>query len=126
MRDHLAASWRERDHTEARLRALIAALPDPVFVLDARGNIVEVLAGRTELPPLPALELEGRPVAALLAPDRAKALDEVVATALHLAAPQRFAYELEIPHGKRWFDAVLVPIATVETSPRASLPSEPS
>ena len=62
MLDQLAAGEQERDRSGARLRALIAALPDPVFVLEDNGNIAEVLAGRPEALTLPAAELRGRPI----------------------------------------------------------------
>ena len=53
MLDQLAAGEQERDRSGARLRALIAALPDPVFVLEENGEIAEVLAGRPDALTLP-------------------------------------------------------------------------
>jgi signal transduction histidine kinase len=111
MLDQLAARQHERDRSDARLRALIAALPDPVFVLEEGGRIVEVLAGRPGPLPLPATELQGKPISAVITPENARPIDEAVAQALSSLAPQRLAYELDLPAGKRCFDAVIVPIS---------------
>ncbi|HEY0707518.1 MAG TPA: ATP-binding protein, partial [Polyangia bacterium] len=107
----LAARQRERDRSDARLRALIAALPDPVFVLDQEGRIVEVLAGRTG----PSIEvsgqLRGKLLAEVAAAEQSQPFAEALAKVVASGEPQRLAYELETETGKRWFDAVVLPIA---------------
>jgi nitrogen-specific signal transduction histidine kinase/ActR/RegA family two-component response regulator/HAMP domain-containing protein len=122
MLDQLADRQRERDHSEARLLALIAALPDPVFVLDEHGRMVEVLAGRPELHTVSIPALHGRTIGEVLAPERAPVFEEAVGRALCAGTPQRLAYEVDLSTGKRWFDAVLVPIARVEVTQRNSVP----
>jgi PAS domain S-box-containing protein len=113
MLEQLAERQHERDRSDARLRALIAALPDPVFVLDESGRIVEVMAGR----PAPlatstsAADLRGQRLAEVTAPDNTQPFDEAVSRALTAQQPQRLAYEIELPTGKHWFDAVIVPFA---------------
>jgi PAS domain S-box-containing protein len=111
MLDQLAAGEQERDRSGARLRALIAALPDPVFVVEENGRIAEVLAGRPEALPLPASKLRGRDITSVIGIGREANFDQAIATALASGEPQRLAYELDLPSGKRWFDAFLVPIA---------------
>jgi signal transduction histidine kinase/ActR/RegA family two-component response regulator len=111
MLDQLAARQHERDRSDARLRALIAALPDPVFVLEEGGRIVEVLAGRPGPLPLPAVELQGKRISEVVSPENARPIDEAIAQAVSSLAPQRLAYELELAGGRRCFDAVIVPIA---------------
>jgi PAS domain S-box-containing protein len=112
MLDQLAAQTAERDRSEGRLRALIAALPDPVFVLDDGGRIAEVLAGRPELPALSAADLRGKQIAEVTAPDRAEHFADAITRALSTGTPQRIAYERDDQSAsKHWFDAVLVPIA---------------
>jgi two-component system cell cycle sensor histidine kinase/response regulator CckA len=111
MLDQLASRQHERDRSDARLRALIAALPDPVFVLAADGTIVEVLAGR------PATLVAsgaspGRHIAEVTGAENGRQFDEAIARAVGSLTPQRLAYELELTSGKRWFDAVVVPIAS--------------
>jgi PAS domain S-box-containing protein len=111
MLDQLAARQLERDRSDARLRALIAALPDPVFVVEESGRIVEVLAGRPAPLAASADRLPGRHLGEVTAPDHARQFDEAITKAVSTQAPQRLAYELEVETGKRWFDAVIVPIA---------------
>jgi signal transduction histidine kinase/ActR/RegA family two-component response regulator len=111
MLDQLAAGEQERDRSGARLRALIAALPDPVFVLEENGNIAEVLAGRPDAPTSPAAELRGRTITRVIGIGPEANFENAIMTALATGTPQRLAYELDLPNGRRWFDAVLVPIA---------------
>jgi signal transduction histidine kinase/ActR/RegA family two-component response regulator len=111
MLDQIAARQQERDRADARLRALIAALPDPVFVLDQAGRIVEVLAGRPGALPVPAAGLQGQRITEVIAPENARPIDEAIAQAASSLTTQRLAYELDLPAGKRCFDAVIVPIS---------------
>jgi two-component system, cell cycle sensor histidine kinase and response regulator CckA len=111
MLEQLAHRQHERDRSEARLRALIAALPDPVFVLDEGGRIVEVLAGQPGPLEIAAKVLQGRRLADVTAPAHAQQFDEAIVRAVAAQLPQRLAYELELARGKHWFDAVIVPIA---------------
>jgi signal transduction histidine kinase/FixJ family two-component response regulator/HAMP domain-containing protein len=110
MLDQLAAGEQERDRSGARLRALIAALPDPVFVLEGNGQIAEVLAGRPDALTRPAAELRGRPITEVIGVGPEASFEIAITTAVATGAPQRLAYELDLPNGKRWFDAVLVPM----------------
>jgi two-component system cell cycle sensor histidine kinase/response regulator CckA len=113
MLEQLAERQHERDRSDARLRALIAALPDPVFVLDESGRIVEVMAGRPAPLAMPtsAADLRGQRLAEVTAPENTQPFDEAVSRALTAQQPQRLAYEIELPTGKHWFDAVIVPFA---------------
>jgi signal transduction histidine kinase/CheY-like chemotaxis protein/HAMP domain-containing protein len=110
MLDQLAAGEQERDRSGARLRALIAALPDPVFVLEGNGQIAEVLAGRPDALTRPAAELRGRAITEVIGVGPEASFAMAITTAVATGAPQRLAYELDLPNGKRWFDAVLVPM----------------
>ncbi|HEY0713294.1 MAG TPA: CHASE sensor domain-containing protein, partial [Polyangia bacterium] len=107
----LAARQRERDRSDARLRALIAALPDPVFVLDQEGRIVEVLAGRSGPSAEVSGQLRGKRLSEVTGAEQSRPFAEALAKVLTTGEPQRLAYELETETGKRWFDAVAVPIA---------------
>jgi signal transduction histidine kinase len=110
MLDQLAARERERDRSAARLRALLAALPDPVFLLDENGRIAEALAGRGASDK-PTAELRGGEIAEAIGVGLGWRLSEGLARALETGAPQRIDYELDRPAGRRWYDAVLVPLA---------------
>ena len=106
----LATRERERDRSVARLRALIAALPDPVFVLDHAGRIVEILAGRPDPLPMMGPDVNDRPLAEVIGLEDAERLSEAIAKALASDVPQRLTYEVELPEGQRCFDAALVPM----------------
>ena len=110
MLDDLAAREQERDRSTARLRALIAALPDPVFVLEDSGRIAEVLAGRPEALAQPVAELRGQDVAEVIGAGIEARLKEAIENALATGIPQRFAYEIDRAAGRRWFDALVIPL----------------
>jgi two-component system cell cycle sensor histidine kinase/response regulator CckA len=121
MLDQLASRQRERDRSDARLRALIAALPDPVFVLGADGHIIEVLEGRSATLTWPAEVLVGKHIADVTAPEQTKRFEEAIARALCSPTPAHLAYELDLPAGKRWFDAVVAPIDAEKVSDTRSV-----
>ena len=112
MLDRLAAREEERDRGLARLRALIAALPDPVFVVKESGGVAEVLAGPGRSAIRSLAELNGGKIDEALGVALGCRLDESLALALASGQPQRLAYEQDFPAGRRWFDAVLVPLDT--------------
>jgi two-component system cell cycle sensor histidine kinase/response regulator CckA len=121
MLDQLASRQRERDRSDARLSALIAALPDPVFVLGGDGRVTEVLAGRAATLTWTAAELLGRHIAEVIAPEQARRFDEAIDRALASFTPQHLAYELDLTAGRRWFDAVVAPIDAAQLSEKRSV-----
>jgi PAS domain S-box-containing protein len=113
MLDQLAERRRQREASEARLRALLAALPDPVFVVDEGARLVEILAAG----PAGAPELrEGASIAQALTPEAPALVEEAIGRAVTTGAPQRLAYERTTDGVQRSYDAILVPMpAEAET-----------
>src|SRR5262249_51186304 len=95
MLDQLASRQHERDRAAGRLRALIPALPAPVFGLAADGTIVEVLAGR-QATLVASGAGPGRHIAEVTGAESARQFDEAIARAVSSLTPQRLAYELEL------------------------------
>ncbi|MCC5795331.1 MAG: PAS domain S-box protein [Chromatiales bacterium] len=81
--------------SEARIRALLAALPDRLFVIDRAGTIREVYAsGRAGLLATPE-QLVGRQLSALLNPERAAKLMNAIEQSA--CSSQIVELQLEIP-----------------------------
>ena len=89
----------------ARLGALIEALPDTAFILDAEGRYREVLAPRAGLMAVPAEVVIGRHVGEVLPSGVAALVADVIARTLRSDEPQSTEYPLSVPAGQRWFEA---------------------
>lgn len=107
MMAQVAQRQEERDRSDARLRALLNVMPDLAFLLDRDGRYVDVLAGTEELFAKPASEVLGRTVHEVLPADVAQACVEVIGAAIDTGAQQVVRYELEVPLGKRTFEALV-------------------
>ncbi|MCC6889485.1 MAG: hypothetical protein IT536_13200 [Hyphomicrobiales bacterium] len=88
----------------ALLDAVLAALPQPVIVLDDRGDVVAVNPPARQL--VPALRA-GEPVSLML---RMPVVLEAIRRAVAGGMPQRVEFTLRLPV-ERWFAAVVVPLA---------------
>ncbi|WP_431855065.1 PAS domain S-box protein [Azospirillum sp.] len=88
-----------------RLGALVQALPDIAFILDGEARYREVLAARDDLVTVPPREVIGRHATEVLPPDVARRMAEVIARTLRSAQPQAMEYVLQVPAGRRWFEA---------------------
>lgn len=88
----------------ARMQAILDAMPDLLFEMDAEGTYIDVHAPRTELLPAAPGNLKGRTVAQVLPSDAAR----VVMAALRQAHESGFSsgmtFALTMPIGVRWFE----------------------
>jgi len=99
-----------RRHAEQR-NALSTALPDPSFVIDAEGRMLDCLADpETMLLVDDADSLVGRTLHDVLPADTADSLLSAVRTALRTGSLQLVEYELRSPSGDRWFEARVAPL----------------
>ena len=102
---HTEAALQE---SEARLRALLAALPDLMFRLDRDGIFVDYKADRLDDLVMPPEAFLGRTVSETLPPDVAAAITAAMARVLGSGASETLEYGLELPDGWGQFEARLV------------------
>jgi PAS domain S-box-containing protein len=93
----------ELRRTENRLRAIIHAIQDMVFVMDGDGRYVEVLAG-AEDHLHSAEELRGKTLHDVLDNETARAFLDAVRTTIASERSQMLEYSLRMPAGIRWFE----------------------
>ena len=93
---------------EARQRALLAGLPDLVFLLDDQCMILDVHAP----PSIPLLHprdvLIGQSLTESLPPDVARTTRETLTRVVATGQPGTFQYELPAPDGMRRYEAMMV------------------
>ena len=88
--------------SEHRLRAILSALPDLVFLVDEDGRYLEILSAAG---PLLAVDgLKGRLFHDIFPAVTADALLKLVQATLRTGAMQMLEYQLPVPAGDRWFE----------------------
>ena len=106
--------------------AIVNALPDIVFVLDARGNYVEVMGGNERSLYDSGNFLKGRNLFDVLPRERAEAFLDTIQRALETGSLQTIEYDLaseecdesgrDGPSGPQWFEGRVFPIEAVSGS----------
>ncbi len=96
--------------SEARLRAVIHALPDRVFVVDEDGLYCDVLADPRNQPVTGAVSLKGKRLRDVHAPDKAQFFLGLIRGALETQQMHVAEYELPTRSGRRWFESRTVPL----------------
>ena len=100
----------QQRESEARLRAIVKAHPDIVFVQNEDGQYVEVLTASQDLLYAGSTQLEGKYVRDVLPHNAASTVLSVIRQALSENRTIRYNYELEMPAGLRYLDAQIAPI----------------
>ncbi|MDE2371543.1 MAG: EAL domain-containing protein [Burkholderiales bacterium] len=90
--------------SEARNKAILAAIPDALFELDIDGCWIECRAPRADLLPAPPQALLGRTVGETLPPAAAQAFTTALHGALEQGSSVGEQFELELPRGRTWFE----------------------
>lgn len=99
--------------SEARLRAYADAVPDPAYILDAHGVVLENL-GHSALPDRPPPIPVGDPVSAHRAPAMAERIVATISAALESRGVQSLSTQVADMQGRlRWFEARVAPIEAV-------------
>jgi PAS domain S-box-containing protein len=91
--------------SEERLAAIVSALPDLVFVVDADGRFLDILTSREELLERAAADMKGRRLHELVPAALADAQLRLVQQTLQTGVSQALEYSLEVQAGERWFEA---------------------
>jgi len=108
-------AWEVLQESEARLRALVEAIDDVVFELDAEGAYINVWAGDKAILVRPKGELIGRKMTEVLGGDFAPMV-EVFKRVLASGRSEEVEYTLDLPGGKRCFLARISPIRSADGS----------
>jgi diguanylate cyclase (GGDEF)-like protein/PAS domain S-box-containing protein len=95
--------------SELKLRAIVAALPDLVLVLDREGRYLEIHATRAENLILPREILLGRTIPEFLPAPTAALWMEKIEACLLTGTMQTLEYPLDVLAGPRVFEARMVP-----------------
>ncbi|OQX36720.1 MAG: hypothetical protein B0D96_03535 [Candidatus Sedimenticola endophacoides] len=98
----------QRATAEGRMRALVNALPDLVFMLDQEGRYVEVIAGDDAGLYLPADALKGRLLSEIVGPEQARFFLDVIRRALESMQLQVVEYQLNLKGGRRRYEGRVV------------------
>jgi PAS domain S-box-containing protein len=96
--------------SEARLRALFAAMTDIVLVLGGDGRYLEIAPTNPRLLYKPPAELIGRTLQDVLPPEQADFFLGHVRRALQTRQPHTVEYELHIGTEEVWFEASVSPM----------------
>ena len=96
--------------SESRIRAIVNALPDVVFVLDDEGRYVEIVTEDDRRLYRSVPELLGRRVDEVLPESAATSLREVTRKAVASGAVQVLEYPLDTHSGIRWFEGRCAPL----------------
>ena len=98
--------------SEDRFGSVLAALPDDVLVVDAKGRYRNIFTAEENLLALPADRLLGRTIHEVLPPEAAGAMQDVVDRALRSGERQQYEYPLKTAGEDRWFSARVVPFGS--------------
>lgn len=96
--------------SEARLRAIVEAIPDLLLVLDREGRYLEVLSPDQSLLYADTTQLIGQRMHDILPPEEADRFLAVVKTTLNTQQPRTLEYTLETLGGRRYFEGRIQPM----------------
>lgn len=105
---------RALEQSEARLRAMIAAIPDLIFRIDHEHRFLDYQVsdpGRLMLPPEQFL---GKRTFEVLPAEIAEGSARAVDRALSSGVMQVYEYTLDLPEGRAWFEQRIAPISATE------------
>ena len=87
------------------LKAVLAAMPDLVFVMDADGRIDDILAPRESAVYRAVRYMQGRKLAELFPPEQAETFLAIIRQTLEKGRGLAHEYAMETPLGRRWYEA---------------------
>ncbi len=95
--------------SEAYNRSIVEVIPDLIVRVNARGEFLDVLASSDDKLAVPRDEIHGKTVADILSTEDAPRAEQAIKEALATGSLQTMEYQLEMPSGKRWFEARFSP-----------------
>ncbi|RME41188.1 MAG: PAS domain S-box protein [Caldilineae bacterium] len=94
--------------SEARLKALLNAIPDLIFRMRADGTLIDYKASSLDELYLPPERFLGKTIAEVMPPEMASQTASCMARALATRVPQTFEYTLPMPGGVQHYEARLI------------------
>lgn len=98
--------------------AIIQALPDPMFELDINGCCYAYHTPDDSLLPAAPSVFMGREVSEVLPPEEARIVLDALREAAEKGRSSGKVFKVETPHGTRWFELSVAPMAKVEGRPQ--------
>lgn len=105
------ASQRALSESEARNRAMIAAIPDLIFQLDHTYRFVDCWVDDNAQLLVPAQQFLGKQTFEVLPKEVAEAGARALDRALGTGEMQLFEYTLDTPEGKSWYEQRIAPLS---------------
>ena len=97
--------------SEAKLRALFAAMTDVILVLDAQGRYLEIAPTSPNRPHRPADDLPGKTLHEVLPPPQADFFLEHIRRTLETRQTTQMEYPFQIGGNEIWFEVLLSPLS---------------
>jgi PAS domain S-box-containing protein len=95
--------------SDARNAALLAAVPDLIFVLDRHGTYLDCHVGEASSLLMPLEQFLGRRMQDVMPPAFVERFSRCIEDTLRLKEPTYFDYDLEINGRTQWFEAWVAP-----------------
>jgi formate hydrogenlyase transcriptional activator len=105
LEERVQVRTRELESSENRLRSIVQALPDLVFVVDDEGRYVEILTAQEHLLYRPVETLKGQRIHDVFPREEADQFLGLIGRTLETGKTEVLEYALEVPAGERWFEA---------------------
>ena len=94
--------------SEARQHAMLSAIPDMMFRNHVDGTFLDYHANDKALLSLPPEQFLGQSTAAVLPPELGERHLRYIQHVVETGEPVHFSYQMDLPLGKRWFEAHMV------------------
>ncbi|HHY55188.1 MAG TPA: GAF domain-containing protein [Chloroflexi bacterium] len=108
------AAKRALEQSEARLRAMVAAIPDLIFRLDHEYHFLDCQVSDPSLLMIPPEQFLGRRTFDVLPVEIAQGGARAIDAALSTGVMQIYEYTLDLPEGRAWYEQRIAPISTTE------------
>lgn len=105
---------RALEQSEARLRAMITAVPDLLFRVDHENCILDYHTPNPDQLLLPPEQFLGRRTFDVLPLELAEGAASAIDRALTSGAMQLYEYALDLPDGRCWYEQRIAPISSAE------------
>lgn len=108
--EELRKQVEQRKASEDRLRAVVDAMPDLVFIMDENGRIVDLLSREEDLLLAAGSEMRGMTLHQIMPTGTADKIVQTIRRTIQTGHIQHCEYLVESTRGKSWFEARSAPI----------------